>query len=107
MTEQSGTADSENKGMGDGLQSDLDGSDHINSLKRLQKELVEITRSPPPLCTAGLKDNNLYEWTATIIGPPDSAYEGGVFTLDIKFTKYYPFKPPKKSDGFSSKGKGV
>ncbi|PRD36673.1 UNVERIFIED_CONTAM: Ube2e2 [Trichonephila clavipes] len=95
MTEQKGITNTENKGMGDGLEDSLDGPDHMKSMKRLQKELVEITRNPPPLCTAGLKDSHLYEWTATIIGPPDSVYEGGVFTLDIKFTKHYPFKPPK------------
>ena len=45
--------------------------------------------------STSLKDDDLYEWVAIIIGPPDSVYEDGVFVLDIRLPQEYPYKPPK------------
>jgi len=63
--------------------------------KRLQRELVSIKMNPPGNCSAGIKDADIYVWEATIMGPHDTPYFGGIFTLSISIPTDYPFKPPK------------
>ena len=67
----------------------------MGTIKRINAELIEITKNPPTNCSAGIADNNIHQWQATIMGPEGSPYYGGIFYLKIDFPIDYPFKPPK------------
>ena len=62
---------------------------------RIMSELEELNKHPPENISAGPINEELYIWQATILGPKDSPYSGGIFNLSIHFNESYPFKPPK------------
>ena len=63
---------------------------------RLMSDLKAIKQEPPAGCSASpLSDDSLFVWAATIMGPQDTPWEGGIFNLRLTFSERYPEKPPR------------
>ena len=67
-------------------------------MNRIKIEFNDINNNPLGEIgvTIGLNDeNNIFRWSATLQGPKDTGYKGGIFLLDIKFPEDYPESPPE------------
>lgn len=59
-------------------------------------DLKQMRTEPPEgVSAAPLSDSNIFVWGATIFGPSDTPWEGGVYSLRLTFNDMYPEKPPK------------
>ncbi|TKY48433.1 Ubiquitin-conjugating enzyme E2 13 [Spatholobus suberectus] len=57
--------------------------------------VADLCKNPVDGFSAGLVDEtNIFEWSVTIIGPPDTLYEGGFFNAIMSFPPNYPNSPP-------------
>ncbi|XP_042508394.1 ubiquitin-conjugating enzyme E2-17 kDa-like isoform X1 [Macadamia integrifolia] len=71
-------------------------SSSSSSQLRLMSDLKSIINEPPEGCSASpMSDDNLFVWSATIFGPEETPWEGGVFGLRLIFGDNYPEKPPR------------
>ncbi|KAI3983075.1 hypothetical protein MKX01_035356 [Papaver californicum] len=61
----------------------------------LAKQLKDLLKNPVDGFYAGLvNDDNMFEWSLTIIGPPGTLYDGGFFNAVMNFPANYPNSPP-------------
>lgn len=74
--------------------------DHLTSTvatakTRLQDEYRFLLRDPRPSGSAAPRDMNTpFLWDATILGPENTPWEGGVFPVEIRFSYQHPDNPP-------------
>jgi len=62
---------------------------------RISKETQRLLREPDSGISATPHDDNPRYFYIVIAGPTSSAYEGGVFKLELFLTEEYPMSPPK------------
>ncbi|KAA6406855.1 MAG: ubiquitin-conjugating enzyme [Lasallia pustulata] len=67
-----------------------------SSTKRLLHELQSYTSDPNPalLHLAPVSESQILHWDAIMKGVDGSAYEGGLWRLDIRIPDNYPMAPP-------------
>eukprot|EP01084_Bolivina_argentea_P108732 194339_1 len=65
------------------------------ALRRITLELKDLkTESPSNYGFAPENEDNPYMMKGFVIGPNNTAYEGGIYELQIHLPRDYPFKPP-------------
>lgn len=64
-------------------------------IKRIQTEFKALNAEGGADYSAILpNEDNPFTWIVTISGPPDSAYDGIRYKMEVTFPDQYPFKPP-------------
>ena len=70
----------------------------LEAIKRISNEYRDINRYPNANIglAVGLKDpDNIFRWSASLLGPKDSSYKGGIFDLRVEFPDNYPESAPE------------
>lgn len=65
------------------------------AIDRLQDDYHSLLNNPCPGGSASPRDpDNPFVWDATVLGPEDTPWEGGIFSLEIRFSCQHPHQPP-------------
>lgn len=67
------------------------------SMKRIKREILDLSKDSAHMGDIVLapSERSVYEWKASIPGPSESPYAGGLFNLSIHLPTDYPFSAPK------------
>ncbi|KAG1877806.1 ubiquitin-conjugating enzyme [Suillus subalutaceus] len=66
----------------------------MTALRRIQKELQDITNRPLDGISAEPEADNLLVWKCSVKGSSDSPYKNGTFHFKIELPMNFPFKAP-------------
>lgn len=63
---------------------------------RLHDEYRHLLRHPHPGGSASPRDpdGHPFVWDATVLGPENTPWEGGLFPLEMRFSARHPYEPP-------------
>lgn len=65
------------------------------AIDRLQDEFRQLLRQPRPGGSASPRNTEKpFIWDATVLGPENTPWEGGMFSLEIRFSYQHPHHPP-------------
>ncbi|CAK8987816.1 unnamed protein product [Durusdinium trenchii] len=62
--------------------------------RRLLRDFKKMTADAPKGVSAAPVGDDLFQWSAIVLGPEGTAWEGGVWKLNMSFPPEYPGKPP-------------
>mmetsp|Transcript_26972 Transcript_26972/g.77400 ORF Transcript_26972/g.77400 Transcript_26972/m.77400 type:complete len:169 (-) Transcript_26972:156-662(-) len=62
--------------------------------RRLLRDFKKVTADAPEGISAAPVGDDLFQWTAIVLGPAGTPWEFGVWKLDMAFPAEYPEKPP-------------
>ncbi|KAG1782782.1 ubiquitin-conjugating enzyme/RWD-like protein [Suillus placidus] len=66
----------------------------MTALRRIQKELQDITNRPLDGISVEPEADNLLVWKCSVKGSSDSPYKNGTFHFKIELPMNFPFKAP-------------
>jgi len=66
----------------------------MTAVRRIQKELKDLTSNPIDGVTVEPKDDNLFEWKCAVKAASDSPYKNGTFHFNVSLPQTFPFKAP-------------
>lgn len=62
----------------------------------IERDAEKLNKEKPwGISAHPLKEENMFEWTAKILGLQGSTWEGGIFRLYLKFSEQYNNRPPE------------
>ncbi|KAK4177696.1 putative ubiquitin-conjugating enzyme E2 J1 [Triangularia setosa] len=64
------------------------------TIRRILREAQELSTSPSPFFLAAPLETDLFEWHFTLLGPPSSPFESGLYHGRINLPPSYPLRPP-------------
>ena len=69
----------------------------LAAMKYLKNEYTKLLNDPILSlgCTVGLRNNDIFHWKISLIGPTDTPYKGGMFFLTADFPETYPKDKPE------------